>query len=280
MNKINFTAKDNFPLSSDTMEMLQQMINLSAGVASLGGSNYILTGCVDDGAGNVSAGTIVIEGELLAFQGGAKKTKITIRQTSKTLTAFGVQYPEACVYRTAVFSDAGEYNWSDFAQIPTNKQIEEKFNSLKSEAPGFVKMWAGIISRIPEDYHLCDGSILTTSLYPDLAYSIGKEATESFTIPDLRKRFIAGYDNGAEGYSAIGATGGLEKVTLSVGQMPSHSHDIQFREEKWGDNANSRPFPAPAGTSGYTSSVTSTGGGEAHENRPPYFVLAYVIKVK
>ncbi len=280
MNKINFTAKDNFPLSSDTMEMMQQMIGLSANTALLGGANYILSGCVDDGNGNVGAGLVVIGGEILPFEAGIKKAKITIQQTSKTLTAFGVDYPEAYLYRTAKFSDTGEYNWSDFIQVLTNQQLESKINALKEESTGFVKMWSGRIDRVPEGYLLCNGDTVTTAQYPELAYSLGKETEESFTLPDLRKRFVAGYDNSAEGYSAIGVTGGAEKITLTIEQMPNHTHDVEFVDEKWGDNANSRPFPNPAGTSGYTAQTTSTGGGKEHENRPPYYVLAYVIKVK
>jgi formylmethanofuran dehydrogenase subunit C len=76
MNKINFTAKDNFPLSSDTMEMMQQMIGLNANLALLGGTNYILSGCVDDGT-NVTDGIIVVDGELIPFEGGIKNAKIT-----------------------------------------------------------------------------------------------------------------------------------------------------------------------------------------------------------
>lgn len=280
MNKINFTAKDNFPLSSDTMDMMQQMIGSSANMALLGGSNYILSGCVDDGA-NVSNGIIIIGGEILPFEGGAKKTKITIQQTTKTLTAFGVDYPEAYIYRSAKFSDTGEYSWSDFVQVLTNKQIEERINALKGEETGFVKMWSGRVDRIPEDYKLCNGDVVTVAQYPELAYSLGKETEQSFALPDLRKRFIVGYDNAVEsGYNNMWETGGVEKVTLTVEQMPNHTHKIEFVDEKWGDNANSRPFPNPAGTSGYQADTTSSGGGQAHENRPPYFVLAYVIKVK
>lgn len=280
MNKINFAAKDNFPLSSDTMDMMQQMIGSSASMALLGGSNYILSGCVDDGT-NVSNGIIIIGGEILPFEGGAKKTRITIQQTTKTLTAFGVDYPEAYIYRSAKFSDTGEYTWSDFIQVLTNKQIEERINALKGEETGFVKMWSGRVDRIPEDYKLCNGDVVTTAQYPELAYSLGKETEQSFALPDLRKRFIVGYDNAVEsGYNSMWETGGVEKVTLTVDQMPAHTHKIEFVDEKWGDNANSRPFPNPAGSSGYSADTTSSGNSEAHENRPPYFVLAYVIKVK
>ena len=280
MNKINFTAKDNFPLSSDTMDMMQQMIGTSASMALLGGLNYILSGCVDDGT-NVSNGIIVINGEILPFEGGAKKTRITIQQTTKTLTAFSVDYPEAYIYRSAKFSDTGEYSWSDFVQVLTNKQIEERMNALKGEEAGFVKMWSGRVDRIPEDYKLCNGDVVTTAKYSELAYSLGKETEQSFALPDLRKRFIVGYDNAVEsGYNNMWETGGVEKVTLTVEQMPKHSHEIEFVDERWGDNANSRPFPNPAGTSGYRADTTTSGGNQEHENRPPYFVLAYVIKVK
>ena len=280
MNKINFTAKDSFPLSADTMEMMQKMIGLNANMALLGGLSYILSGCTDDGSGNISAGMIVVNGEILPFEAGAKKAKITIQQTSKALAAFGVDYPEAYIYRTAKFSDTGEYNWSDFVQVLTNQQLEDKFKALKEESAGFVKMWSGRIDRIPEGYMLCNGDTVTTAQYSELAYSLGKETEESFKLPDLRKRFVAGYDNSTEGYSAIGVTGGQETVTLTTAQMPSHTHDVEFVDEKWGDNANSRPFPNPAGTSGYTAQTTSAGNDQAHENRPPYYVLAYVIKVK
>jgi len=281
MNKINFTAKDNFPLSSDTMEMIQQMIGLSAKTALLGGANYVLLGCTDDGTGNIGAGVIVIDGEILPFEAGTKKAKITIRQTSKTLAAFGVEYPESYIFRTAGFSDTGEYNWADFAQVLTNKQIEDRINSLKSEEAGFVKMWSGRIDRIPDDYRLCNGDTVTSAQYPGLAYSLGKETEESFSLPDLRRRFIVGYDSSVNsGYNTMWETGGVEKVTLTSEQMPVHSHKISFIDEKWGDNANSRPFPNPAGTSGYSANTAAEGGGQEHENRPPFYVLAYVIKVK
>ena len=279
MNKINFTARNNFPLSSDAMEMLQQMILLSAQSAVIGGYNCILSGCTDDGAGNVSDGVVVIDGELLSFQGGVKKSKVVIEQTSQTLSALGENYPEAYVFRLAKFSDNGTHNWDDLTRILTNKQIEDRINSLKGEEPGFVKMWSGRVDRIPADYMLCNGDTLQTSEYPNLAHALGRETESSFVLPDLRRRFIVGYDN-AQGsdYRQMWDTGGEEKVTLTLAEMPKHSHDIHFKNERWGDDANSRPFPDQTGS--FATTTTEAGENVAHENRPPYFVLAYVIKVK
>ena len=75
--------------------------------------------------------------------------------------------------------------------------------------------------------------------------------------------------------------GGEALVTLTLDQIPPHSHKITFKEEKWGDNANNRPFPNHTRPdSGYTADTQVTGGGSPHENRPPYYVLAYVMKIR
>ena len=303
MNKINFTAKDNFPLSSDTMEMMQQMIELNAGMALLGGSNYILSGCIEDGA-NVSAGIVVINGELLPFEAGVKKTKITIHQTATTLNAFGVDYPEAYIKRVAKFSDTGEYNWADFMQVLSNKQLQQKIEAIKGDAPGTVKMWSGQIVKIPSDYKLCDGSLLTIAEYPELFGNLGTafggDGINSFALPDIRGRFIVGYDSAKDDYKVISkdGVGGADKVTLTTQQIPEHNHVNNTLFNKLSAKAGDINEQATPGSLDQVSPATEynvgsmteqrwldatiqkVGGGQSHENRPPYFVLAYIIKVK
>lgn len=279
MNKGNFTARENFPVSTFTYDFLQKMSHLAGRLAQLGGANYILSGCEVKGT-NVSEGLIVINGEMLPFEAGVLKSKITIQEIREVDHFAGINYPEAYIHRTAKCSDTGEYKWEDFVQVLTNKQLETKINSLKREEPGFVKMWSGRIDRMPNDYLLCDGRPVKTLEYPELAYYYGMENELGFSLPNLSKRFVVGYDNNHAEYNSIGLTGGKDVVTLDIKQIPSHAHTIKFVDEKWGDNANSRPFPNPAGTAGYSADTTSVGGGESHENRPPFYVLAYIVKVK
>ena len=301
MDKINFTAKDNFPLSSDTMDMMQRMVGLSANMALLGGSNYILSGCVDDGT-VVSDGIIIINGELLAFEGGTKKSKITIVQTTQTLHAFGVDYPEAYIFRTAKFSDTGEFGWSDFAQVLTNKQIENRLNSIRGDEPGTIKEWGGLIAKIPSDYMLCDGRELSVDDYPELFNNIGVtyggNGTNSFRIPDCRGRFTVGYDNSRQDYNDIGKTGGEEKHVLTVSEIPSHNHVNHSAFNRLSARAADASNPGTPGSVDTNSTDTEynvgrmnpaawtnatiqdVGGNIAHENRPPYVVFAKIIKVK
>lgn len=291
MNKGNFTAKDNFPVSTFTYDFLQKMAHLAGNLAQLGGQNYILSGCVVTGT-TVSAGLIVINGEILPFEAGTKKAKITIQETMDTDHFNGIDYPESYIHRIAKFADNGEYNWNDFVQVLTNKELEEKIGAIRSENPGFVKMWSGAINRLDETkYLLCDGRTVNTADYPDLAYYFDKEGESSFKLPDLRKRFIVGYDGTAgSDYGEIGNTGGEEKHALTKDENAKHDHIMP-----WGENVNVEWNPPWGYAEGYLTgrrgsngndsdnawaNSSPSGEGKAHENRPPFYVLAFVIRVK
>ena len=114
----------------------------------------------------------------------------------------------------------------------------------------------------------------------------------------LRGRFVVGYDPTDADYNAIGKAGGKKEHALTNTEMPRHRHDVVY----WGNNdtnsgnarwrvngitGGSTPSGSPAmenrtgqtqfiGGSGNSQSAAS---GVAHENRPPYYVLAYIIKV-
>jgi microcystin-dependent protein len=72
----------------------------------------------------------------------------------------------------------------------------------------------------------------------------------------------------------VGAKGGTNDVTLTVEQMPPHTHGHWSPKDNWGLSG--------AGISGNREylQTASTGGGQAHENRPPYYALAYIMRVR
>ncbi len=301
MDKVNFTAKENFPLSSDTMDLLQQMIYLSAKMALLGGSNYILSGCEDDGAGNISAGTVVLDGEMLEFAGGTKKAKMTVEQTSKTLHAFSVDYPEAYLFRKAVFSATDGVDWDTLTRITTVLDIKAVLDKINGDPVGVVKDWAGLASQIPENYLLCDGRSLSITTYSELYAVIGFTfggAGSEFKLPDTRGRFAIGYDNSRADYNAIGKTGGEEKHELSAEELPEHDHINSNPFNKLSARAADATTPGTAASidarspeSEYNiaymtneewdkATIQSVGENTAHENRPPFIVFAKIIKYK
>ena len=90
----------------------------------------------------------------------------------------------------------------------------------------------------------------------------------------LANRFLWGCDE----QGTIGSTGGSEKVTLNIDQMPVHSHPVMF--EGYGSAAAgvlTFKQSSSAGYFGYNNQAkyaATTGGGQAHDNMPPYIQVS------
>lgn len=128
--------------------------------------------------------------------------------------------------------------------------------AMPSSASGHgIILFSGAIADIPSGWYLCDGSNST---------------------PNLRDRFVVG----AGSSYAVGDTGGEANHVLTEAEMPSHVHSAKVQ---WGtsDGQNRRPETGSgnyAGTGATTQNTDATGSGSAHENRPPYYALAYIMK--
>ena len=123
---------------------------------------------------------------------------------------------------------------------------------------GDIKMWSGAINDIETGWCLADGVQRT---HPEGG---------NFTPPNLRDRFIVG-----AGYSyAVGATGGEAYHTLTIAEIPSHDHPyIGISDSGGGGRLNAST------TSGNYANTFPTGGGGAHENRPPFYALCFLYKL-
>lgn len=144
--------------------------------------------------------------------------------------------------------------------------------------------------QAPAGFAMCNGQTLDRTQYADLFRLIGTKYgttnTNNFKVPDLSGRFLVGVGTG---YS-LGDTGGSQTVALTAAQMPIHSHDVTGKADQAGRSGVGMYASNVGGGSGWqvlstTESgslsgltTTSAGGGQAHENRPPYFALEYIIR--
>lgn len=120
---------------------------------------------------------------------------------------------------------------------------------------GAIVIWSGTVNNIPSGWALCDGQD-------------GR--------PDLRDRFVLG----AGPNHAAGETGGAEKVTLTIDQMPSHKHDFGMTPSPKKVSENASWYGASLMMNSEDDTFTmETGGSQPHTNMPPYYALYYIIKI-
>jgi microcystin-dependent protein len=149
-------------------------------------------------------------------------------------------------------------------------------------------MFAGNFA--PAGWMFCEGQLLPISEYETLFNLIGTtyggDGQSTFALPDLRGRIPIHFGNGF----TLAETGGAETVTLTVQQIPAHSHP--FLGSKDGGNQNTPVGFVPAASnvvSIYAGSTTSgsmapqallaDGGSQPHNNFQPYLCVDFIISL-
>ncbi|HEY6324185.1 MAG TPA: tail fiber protein [Thermoanaerobaculia bacterium] len=156
---------------------------------------------------------------------------------------------------------------------------------------GEIRMFAGNFA--PAGWMFCEGQLLPISEYETLFNLIGTtyggDGQSTFGLPDLRGRLPIHQGNGF----TLAETGGVETVTLTVSQIPAHSHPYLATTNP--DNAAS-PANSLAGQlssgglvklySGVAptavmapTAITSTGGSQPHDNFQPYLCIDFIISL-
>lgn len=159
---------------------------------------------------------------------------------------------------------------------------------------GTIVMWSGSVA--PDGWAICDGGNIVD----------GQSPLNGTSTPDLKGRFVVGIgSNGSNNYS-YGNTGGEDSHRLLATEIPSHTHsgttstdgshthsyndESVSREKVNGSNFDNQGIDGTPDNSRTTGSAGNhshtfttdggTGGNGAHENRPTYFALAYIIRIK
>jgi microcystin-dependent protein len=144
----------------------------------------------------------------------------------------------------------------------------------------------------PRGWAFCDGQLLAiaqnTALFSLVGTIYGGNGITTFALPNLQGRTPIGQGQGP-GLSSyeVGETGGVETVTLTAQELPSHTHSLRAVS---GAATTGVPggtvAPATGGSAVYAPAQNLVamapigGAGAPHPNRQPYTVLNFCIAVQ
>jgi microcystin-dependent protein len=153
---------------------------------------------------------------------------------------------------------------------------------------GEIRMFAGNFA--PAGWMFCEGQLLPISEYETLFNLIGTtyggDGQSTFALPDLRGRLPLHQGNGF----ILAETGGAEEITLTVSQIPAHSHPFLAST-----SAGSQGNPAGNVTAQNTlvqiyaedvptvnmgnNAIGPVGGSQPHTNFQPYLCVDFIISL-
>ena len=152
---------------------------------------------------------------------------------------------------------------------------------------GEIRMFGGNFA--PAGWMFCEGQLLPISenetLFQLIGTTYGGDGQSTFALPDLRGRLPIHMGNGF----ILAETGGAEEITLTVNQIPAHSHPFLATTGTAGTtNPQGAVLAVPvasiynAGTNqvGMAAGVISpTGGSQPHSNFQPYLCIDFIISL-
>jgi len=153
---------------------------------------------------------------------------------------------------------------------------------------GEIRMFAGNFA--PAGWQFCEGQLLPISenetLFQLIGTTYGGDGESTFALPDLRGRLPIHQGNGF----ILAETGGAEEITLTVTQIPAHSHPVLASSLRgnttspagatWAGTAVETPYHSGTpDTDLRPNLVNATGGSQPHTNFQPYLCLSFIISL-
>ena len=153
---------------------------------------------------------------------------------------------------------------------------------------GEIRMFAGNFA--PAGWMFCEGQLLPISenetLFQLIGTTYGGDGESTFALPDLRGRIPIHQGNGF----ILAETGGAEEITLTVNQIPAHSHPLLGSGATASDTNPGNNLLATLTTiDGYVNAspitpmaaqaISPVGGSQPHTNFQPYLCVDFIISL-
>jgi hypothetical protein len=283
MNKLNLTHEAGYPFDVNFLAFMQNAYSLFNHFGHLAGNKAIISGCEEIG-NTITPGTVYINGELFPFEGGAKDDTVFIKEETNEVTfEDGFLRPLENIRTVAFGRSVPEktFNWEDFKIVNNLQELEgrkaekqaledlkkeiEKLKKQKQAVPiGLIALWGKPASEIPagwREYVNLRGK-MPIGLDPD--YSRATSDVQDYGLNQLLRQ------------------GGERSHKLTIDEMPSHSHDTVNDASGSDNDSNSNGTAFTMDFWDVTPNrrnlmkIEPTGGGQPHNNMPPYRVVQFI----
>jgi microcystin-dependent protein len=153
---------------------------------------------------------------------------------------------------------------------------------------GEIRMFAGNFA--PAGWMFCEGQLLPISenetLFNLIGTTYGGDGQSTFALPDLRGRLPVHMGNGL----ILAETGGAEEITLTVNQIPAHSHPLLASSASGtvvtpvnnllAESVSINPYIQDQANSNMNpAAVSAVGGSQPHTNFQPYLCIDFIISL-
>lgn len=252
MNKSTFILTGGYPLKAERLQELQTAYSIFNSLGALAGNFTIISGCTLTGT-TVGNGVVYINGEVIDFReadGAGTPDVIIIEEAVNRAFKNGV-IKEVHTKRYATFGTAADsWPWSGFKRpdpiilMMARLEVIEKKTAVFQAGGGMV-LWNKRAVDIPSGWQ---------------------------EVLDWRGRIPVGLDPIQNEFDQIGETGGAKNKTLSINEIPSHTHGFRAYVQS-GSNDGSGGEAAGNFQDKQTEAI---GGGQAFSLMNPYRVALFI----
>lgn len=288
---IKFLETGGVPLTNDLMNMLQEAYSIYDVLGDIAGHLTILSGCNVTGQ-NVSPGIVVINGNVLYFEGGLITSTVYINTEVIKKTFQSQEYKALIEIKTVKFglsTPDNQWNWQDFVKLETLKSIQDKVNNTVSRQE-FDTAKADIALLKQKTAPIVNGGIVWAWFKPVNEIPEGWKEAKS-----IRGKTIVGLDPDDPELSNLKSVLGEKAHKLLVSEMAEHVHrmfggggintpalvdqpswtaaavgDSPNDNSDWNYKVTTAPGDAYAGTS------SKVGGNQPHNNMQPSIIANFI----
>jgi len=310
LNTSNPTATDALAQADDHLRLIKATIkntfpNITGEITSTHGELSII-----DGSTSATSVTLV-DGDRVVVNDGGTMVQVALSDFLTYINAGMTLRADVVTASSLADAIVGTANIVDAsvteAKIADGAISGDKIAAGVALSSGMIMPYGG--STSPTGWLLCYGQEVSRTTYSSLYTTIGTtygsgNGSTTFNLPDLRGRVIAGQDDmggtsanrltnqsGGLNGDTLGASGGSETHTLTTNELASHTHTESLGVNTVGSSggyngsdsalvvsSSTTHNPNSDGLFGIEGTIDNAGGGGAHNNVQPTFILNYIIK--